>query len=120
MATIGTLIYTWLNGELIGTDEFGNRYFKAKNKLIHGRERRWVLYKDQPEASKVPSEWHAWLHHTTSSPLTELAVQRKFWQKSHLENTTGSVKAHRPKGHELHGGIRAQATGDYEAWVPDE
>ena len=28
--TIGTRIYTWLNGKLVGTDRFGNRYYVNK------------------------------------------------------------------------------------------
>ena len=24
----GTLFYTWLHGKLVGTDEFGNRYYR--------------------------------------------------------------------------------------------
>lgn len=119
MATIGTLVYTWMNGELVGTDEFGNRYYRAKRDSIHGRQRRWVIYKGKPEASKVPGEWHAWLHHTTDEPLTELAAQNRSWQKAHEANPTGSADAYRPQGHDLRGGHRAAATGDYEAWVPE-
>lgn len=119
MATIGTLMYTWINGELVGTDEFGNRYYRARRDSIHGRQRRWVIYKGRPEASKVPPEWHAWLHHTTDEPLTELAAQNRPWQKAHKANPTGTADAYRPQGHDLRGGNRASATGDYEAWVPD-
>ncbi len=119
MATIGTLIYTWLNGELVGTDEFGNRYYRAKSGEFYGRQRRWVVYHGSPEASKVPPEWHAWLHHTSSEPLTEAAAQARPWQKPHQPNMTGTPMAYRPKGHDLKGGERAHATGDYEPWVPE-
>ena len=71
--TIGTLLFTWWKGERVGTDEFGNRYYREKpgRQLRPGggrdsRERRWVLYKGEAEASKVPPEWHAWLHHTVN------------------------------------------------------
>ena len=38
------------------------------------RRRRWVLYRRGPvEASRVPPEWHAWLHYTTEAPLHEKA-----------------------------------------------
>src|SRR3954462_5285336 len=69
-ATLGTWLLTWLRGEPVGTDEFGNRYYRLKNftpQPLGGgrfsRERRWVIYKGEPEGSKVPPEWHAWLHH---------------------------------------------------------
>ena len=119
MATLGTLIYTWLHGELVGTDEFGNRYYRAKSGSLHGRQRCWVVYRGRPEASKVPAEWHAWLHHTTNDPLTEQAAQNKAWLIKHEANPSGTEHAYRPKGHDLRGGNRAQATGDYEAWVPE-
>src|SRR4051812_3639197 len=70
-ATFGTRLLTWLRGELVGADSYGNRYYRLRGyrpeQLGSGRfsrERRWVMYRGEPEGSKVPSEWHAWLHHT--------------------------------------------------------
>ena len=121
MSTIGTLIYTWLFGERVGTDAFGNRYYRARNAKHkrNGRERRWVIYKGLDEASKVPAEWHAWLHHISEAPLTAYAARARPWQKPHLPNLTGTPYAYRPKGHELRGGSRPSAPGDYEPWTPD-
>jgi len=116
--TIGTRVYTWLNGELVGTDEFGNKYYRNKKKL-QGRERRWTLYKGISEASKVPPEWHAWLHHTVADPLTEEATQAKEWQKEHLPNLTGTEHAYYPQGDARKGMERPSATGDYQAWQPE-
>ncbi|MBL6958868.1 MAG: NADH:ubiquinone oxidoreductase subunit NDUFA12 [Rhodospirillales bacterium] len=116
---LGTRFMTWLKGELVGTDEFGNRYYRSKGKRLQGRERRWVIYRGRAEASTVPPEWHVWLHHTTDRPLTEEAAQAKAWQKAHAPNMTGTDDAYRPSGHDYKGGKRAQATGDYEAWTPD-
>ncbi|MSO85077.1 MAG: NADH:ubiquinone oxidoreductase subunit NDUFA12 [Rhodospirillales bacterium] len=118
MATLGTLIYTLFRGERIGTDEFGNRYYRARRARRHGRERRWVIYRGDAEASKVPSEWHAWLHHTVDAPLTQHAAEGKSWQKSHLPNLTGTAAAYRPGGHEFQGGRRQPTTADYEPWRP--
>jgi NADH:ubiquinone oxidoreductase subunit len=117
--SLGTLLYTWLYGELVGTDEFGNRYYRAKSGHRYGRERRWVLYKGRPEASKVPPEWHAWLHHTVEAPLVRQATEAKPWQKEHVPNLTGTPEAYRPRGHDYLGGRRARATGDYEPWRPE-
>lgn len=112
-------LYTLLNGELVGVDEFGNRYYRGKGKRLHGRERRWCRYKGTAEASKVPPEWHAWLHHTVDAPLTESAANAWPWQKTHLPNLTGTTSAYRPAGHDYRGGKRAAATGDYEPWTPE-
>ena len=45
--TFGTQVWTWLYGEFVGTDEFGNRYYRTKGGKIDkslGFERRWVTY----------------------------------------------------------------------------
>jgi NADH:ubiquinone oxidoreductase subunit len=121
--TIGTRLFTWLRGELVGADGDGNRYFREKGGIRRdvgglGRERRWVLYQGEAEASKVPPEWHAWLHHTLDAPpLGERAAP--VWLKRHQPNLTGTPLAYRPRGHELKGGHRAKATGDYEPWRPE-
>ena len=83
------------------------------------RERRWVIYAGQPEASKVPPEWHGWLHGTQVEPPTEVTPVHYPWMKPHLPNLTGTPLAYRPPGHTLSGGRRAAATGDYQAWSPD-
>jgi len=115
---IGTLLYTWIKGELVGTDVFQNRYYRSRGAKLNGRERRWVLYRGADDASSVPAEWHAWLHHTNQSPLTENAAQARSWQKEHQANPTGTVAAYRPAGHDVMGGHRAHATGDYQPWNP--
>lgn len=116
---IGTLLFTWLKGKPVGTDSFGNRYYRAPSIKLHGSERRWVLYRGQPEPSKVPPEWHAWLHHMTDAPLTEIAAQPKPWQKPHRPNLTGTQGAIFPRGHALMSGQRQRAAGDYDAWKPE-
>ncbi|HYC15373.1 MAG TPA: NADH:ubiquinone oxidoreductase subunit NDUFA12 [Stellaceae bacterium] len=124
--SIGTRLFTWLRGELVGTDQFGNRYFREKpgRKLRRGggfdsRERRWVLYKGEAEASKVPPEWHGWLHHTVNDVPTDAGKPKYPWQKQHLPNLTGTPLAYRPPGSVLKGGHRARTTGDYEPWRPE-
>jgi NADH:ubiquinone oxidoreductase subunit len=108
---------TWRRGELVGTDEAGNRYYRDK-KAAGGRERRWVLYNGEPEATKVPPEWHGWLHHTLKEPLKPGSTFHKPWQKPYVPNASGSLDAYRPPGHVFEGGQRSRATGDYEPWTP--
>jgi len=116
---LGTLFNTWLHGDLVGSDEFGNRYYRSKTKKARGREQRWILYRGKVEASRIPPEWHAWLHHTSAEPLTEQSTRQRDWQLEHSPNMTGTAAAYRPKGHAYQGGDRAAATGDYEAWSPN-
>ncbi len=115
---VGTLLHTWLNGKKAGVDSYGNRYYRSRKHPLYGRERRWVMFKGRPEASKIPPEWHAWLHHIVDEPLTETATAYP-WQKPHLPNMSGTPFAYRPKGHDLAGGKRARTTGDYEPWTPN-
>jgi NADH:ubiquinone oxidoreductase subunit len=124
--TLGTRLFTWLKGELVGTDGFGNRYYRERGQrpLQKGggrwsREKRWVLYAGEAEASRVPPEWHAWLHHSTDTPPTAETTPKYPWQKEHRPNLTGTAGAYRPPGSVLLGGHRAPAADDYEPWQPD-
>ena len=114
---IGTRIFTMLHGHKVGQDRYGNSYYQERRPAVGRRSRRWADYAGIPDASKVPPEWHAWLHHTTDAPLSELS--RRPWWKPHLPNLTGTALAYRPAGHDYQGGQRAAATGDYESWTPD-
>ncbi len=112
----------WLTlrrGEYVGADDYGNRYYRDRRHLLHGRERRWVLFKGMPEASLVPPEWHGWLHHTMDAPIAKDSPYQQEWVKPHQPNHTGTQQAYYPPGHPLEGGQRATATGDYQAWTPE-
>ena len=105
---------------LVGTDVHGNRYYQSR-KARNGRPgRRYVVFKGQVEASKVPADWHGWLHYTEDTPPPQTGYAAHDWQQPHLPNLTGTTYAYRPDGHVLKGGQRAKATGDYEAWTPGE
>ena len=113
---------TLLSGaKAVGQDVEGNRYYRAKPRKGYKRDRRWVIYNGEAEASRVPPEWHGWLHHQTDAVPSEQGPSfRQPWQKPWQPNLTGSTAAYRPPGHILSGGHRDKATGDYEAWTPDE
>jgi NADH:ubiquinone oxidoreductase subunit len=123
MATIGTRFFTWLWGEEVGRDTAGNRYYRHKRggttMGFLQKERRWVVYAGEDEASRVPPEWHGWLHHTIDEIPPADGGWRYPWMKDHLPNLTGTERAYRPTGHTLSGGKRARGTGDYEPWTPD-
>src|ERR1700756_6051518 len=87
--TFGTLVWTWLYGEVVGEDEFGNRYYRTKGGKIDPTlrfERRWVIYRDYAEASTVPPSWHGWMHHTVDVPPTQTAATEWPWEKPHRPN----------------------------------
>jgi NADH:ubiquinone oxidoreductase subunit len=124
MATIGTRLFTWLHGEEVGRDAEGNRYYRHKKggttmPASLQKERRWVIYAGEDEASRVPPGWNSWLHHTTDKIPTADDGARLPWMKDHVPNLTGTDRAYLPPGHTLRGGKRHRATGDYEPWTPD-
>ena len=89
--TLGTFIYTLISGKLIGTDEFGNKYYS------NSKGKRWVVYKSRVESSKIPPEWHLWIHFMTqNAPINNLNKYK--WQKKHQENLTGTKNAYKPDG----------------------
>jgi NADH:ubiquinone oxidoreductase subunit len=119
-ATIGARFHIGRRGVLVGQDAGGNRYYEAKDNSdsYDGRKRRWVIYQGYADASKVPPEWHGWLHYTFAEPPTVEPFRLKPWEKDHLPNLTGTIHAYRPQGSLARGGERQKATGDYEAWSP--
>lgn len=119
-ATIGTLFTIAKRGELVGTDEFGNRYYQSRDSVSYdGRRRRWVTYNGYADASKVPPDWHGWLHYTYDELPTDQPLPRRVWEQDHLPNLTGTPMAWRPQGSLAAEGQRPAATGDYEAWRPE-
>ncbi|MAI49083.1 MAG: NADH:ubiquinone oxidoreductase subunit NDUFA12 [Rhodospirillaceae bacterium] len=116
--SIGTKLFTMLNGVQVGTDSQGNKYYREKRPQQRAKERRWVVYHGKVEASLVPPAWHSWLHHTTEDVPSDDAVKQWHWQTEHVPNLTGTPNAYRPPGHLLKGGERDAATGDYEPWQP--
>ena len=89
--TLGTFIYTLFTGKIIGRDQFGNKYYS------NSKGRRWVIYKDNIESSKIPPDWHSWIHFLKiNKPSNE---EKKFlWQKQYEENLTGTARAYKPEG----------------------
>ncbi|MCJ2184904.1 NADH:ubiquinone oxidoreductase subunit NDUFA12 [Novosphingobium sp. 1949] len=119
-ATIGTSLWSSRNGEHVGTDAQGNKYYRAKKaKTTEGYERRWVIYSGANDASRVPSEWHGWLHHSYDGVPESHLPPARIWEAEYTPNATGTVAAYRPQGALERGGHRAAATGDYEAWSPE-
>ena len=91
--TLGTQLWTWRNGKKVGEDAEGNVFYRNADV-----SRRWVIYAEEAEASKVSPEWHGWLHRTWDEPPTEAALPHKPWEKPHQENLTGTMAAYAPSG----------------------
>jgi NADH:ubiquinone oxidoreductase subunit len=114
---IGTRLFTARHGEEVGRDAQGNVYYRAGS----GRsERRWVIYNGEPEATRVPPEWHLWLHRSSDRPPSQAQLPTRVWEREWTPNATGTALAHSPGGALVAGGRRAASTGDYRAWSPGD
>ena len=79
--TFGTRLKTLIFGKLVGKDNFGNKYYDLKMK-------RWVIYADEIDASKIPVEWYSWIHFTPNRIEKIHELKKYDWQKPHLPNPT--------------------------------
>lgn len=118
-ATIGTHWFSARKGKSVGEDIFGNKYYQTKNFAKDG-DKRWVMYAGANDASRVPPEWHGWLHKSYDDIPESHLPQPRIWEKEPTGNLTGTANAYRPAGALESGGVRAAATGDYEPWNPAE
>ena len=119
--TWGTSWTTYLRGEEVGTDEFGNRYFRTKGGKVDpvlGVERRWVIYKDVAEATMIPPGWYGWMHHLRDEPEPEQNYTPREWEKPHQPNRTGTAEAYRPQGSIFRPDPEAGVSAGYDAWTP--
>ena len=87
--TFGTFLKTLFFGKFVGSDQYGNKYYKSKN------DERWVVYSTNIEATKITSEWYLWIHHTVDK-IPNNNTSKFNWQKIHLENQTGTINNHKP------------------------
>ncbi|MGE0627135.1 MAG: NADH:ubiquinone oxidoreductase subunit NDUFA12 [Hyphomicrobiaceae bacterium] len=117
--TWGTRWTIWRHGRLVGKDDFGNSYYIQRHGVGPlGVPSRWVIYDKLAEPSKVPPEWHGWLHYTVDTPPSDQDPAPRPWQLPHRMNMTGTPAAYRPEGSILTKAHRPKATGDYKAWRP--
>jgi len=112
--TLGTRLFTARHGKFVGEDEAGNRFYQTAD-----GKRRWVIYAREAEASHVSPDWHGWLHHTYPDPPEQGRLPAKPWEKPHQPNLTGTDRAYHPPGSVLSPEARPKVTGDYEAWQPE-
>ena len=110
--TLGTRLHTWRRGQQVGADAEGNAYYQSAD-----GSRRWVIYNGEAEASRVPPEWHGWLHHTWQEPPTVQPLAHRAWEKPHVPNLTGTELAYHPSGSILL--PKPVVPRDYEAWRPE-
>ena len=126
-ATLGTLWWAFrTGGEHVGSDAQGNKYYRKAAKddgkstgSYTQMEKRWVIYDGANDASRIPSEWHGWLHGAFDDIPESNLPPARIWEVDYTPNATGTADAYRPQGALERGGKRARAVGDCEAWSPE-
>ena len=114
---IGTIIYTYLFGKFVGSDEFNNKYYCNSKDFNNKKFKRWVIFANEIEASTIPSHWHAWLHKSIDNP--PINYKHKYpWQKKHKPNLTGTSNAYFPNSHPMSESKKKQIKKDYDVWKP--
>lgn len=116
--TFGTWLMTARQGREVGRDADGNIYFEGRAGSS-AAARRWVIYAHDNDSSRVPPEWHLWLHRTRMDVPTLASMPVKAWERPWRPNPTGSSLAETPRGALVAGGVRAAAAADYRPWSPD-
>ena len=110
--TTGVRLLTARKGVKVGEDAEGNVYYQTKD-----GKRRWVIYNGEIQASRIPPEWHGWIHFTWDQPPTQEPLKHKAWELPHQENLTGTAAAYVPPGSTRRAAPVARS--DYEAWQPE-
>ncbi len=107
--TVGTFLFTLFSGTCVGQDQFGNKYYKNKND-----SKRWVIYNGEVESSRIPPEWHLWIHKTSHSTPDKISFSNHIWIKDHHENYTGSKMAYSPSAN------LKNKKKTYSKWDPEQ
>ena len=89
--TIGTKLHTFVFGKFVGKDELGNKYYENKKKT-----KRWVIYKEEIDASKISADWYSWIHFITNKIENFHDFKKYDWQKPHKSNQTGTDNSYHP------------------------
>ena len=88
--TLGTRLFTLFFGKLVGGDDLGNKYYESKT------GRRWVIYKNEIDATHIPNEWYSWMHFTKNKIENLHELKKYNWQKPHISNQTGTENSYHP------------------------
>ena len=84
---------------------------KTPEKII--LEKEFVIYNGNVEASKIPQEWNAWLHHMTND-IPNHNEEKPLWMKEHVPNLTGTPFAYEYKDKKDSSKIK----NVYSVWKP--
>ena len=114
-STVGTNFFTFFKGNKVGEDYLGNSYYESKD-----QEKRWCIYRDQSEASRISPEWNSWLRYISNNVPANNNITYD-WQRLFKGNASGLDSAYRPSiiGAERVNKDLNEHKSDYKAWKPE-
>ena len=113
--SIGTILYSILNGKKVGEDNQGNRFYMHKK----DKKKRWVLYKKQVDPTSLEVEWQIWL---TNTGKGEDIIKNKSsfkWQKNKKANLTGTIDSYNPANDSEKEKIYLDKKNKNSVWEPN-
>ncbi len=79
-------------GTLVGTDQFGNKYYENNNYMFS--RNRFVEYpykgRFDYDGSQIPPEWHRWMQFMTDDTPTKVPPKANKFDMPHQRNMSGS------------------------------
>ena len=113
--SIGTILYSLLNGKKVGEDKQGNKFYIHKK----NDKKKWVLYKKQIDPTNLEVEWQMWLTKADTDRATIINRQSFKWQKNKKANLTGTIDSYHPAKFADRKRINPDKKNKNSVWKPD-
>lgn len=113
--SIGTILYSLLNGKKVGVDNKGNRFYVHKK----NKKKRWVLYKKQIDPTNLEVKWQIWLTEADKDKETIIDKPMLKWQKNQKANLTGTPDSYHPVNHSDKEEMYFERKHKNSVWKPD-
>ena len=109
---------TKTRGQLVGQDEFGNRYYESdtQSRLFRKKD-RWVVYNGKIEPSKIPGLWFNWMHYQSNQIPNKYKPMK--WERLHQQNFTGGTQTYPQAEQRTDFKLIIKPAACYEPWKPD-
>ena len=113
--SVGTILYSFLFGKMIGKDKIGNKFFIHRK--IKGK--KWVLYKKNIDPTALEVKWQIWLTNTDMNSVNISEEKNYAWQKTKKANLTGTINSYHPSTSIENGIDNIKKNIKNSIWKPD-
>ena len=113
--SIGTILYSLLNGKKVGEDNQGNKFYIHKKNI----KKKWVLYKKQIDPTSLEVKWQIWLTETDKDKEIIINQPSFKWQKNKKANMTGTLDSYHPVKKSNKEAVYFDKKNKNSVWKPD-